>query len=133
MSNPFTLWQETDDHIDYEAALELPALPNGQECSVVVRLTLNKSSNEAYTSVTYETEGAHMRISDDSFPEDTFRSIVGMEPTRERKLEIQKAELLEALQDCLALIVNGPEGSQDYQERVESQARAAIAKATTNS
>ena len=39
-------------------------------------------------------------------------------------------ELLEALRDCLALIVNGPDGCDDNPKRIEDQARAALAKAT---
>ena len=39
-------------------------------------------------------------------------------------------ELLEALQDCLALMVNGPDGCDDHPIRIETAARAAIAKAT---
>jgi len=39
-------------------------------------------------------------------------------------------ELLEALQDCLALIVNGAGKCDDDPRRIEDQARAAIAKAT---
>ena len=38
-------------------------------------------------------------------------------------------DLLEALQDCLALMVNGPDGCADDPIRIETVARAAIAKA----
>ena len=38
--------------------------------------------------------------------------------------------MLEALQDCLALMVNGPDGCDDDPVRIETATRAAIAKAT---
>jgi len=37
--------------------------------------------------------------------------------------------MLEALQDCLALMVNGPEGCDDDPVRIETATRAAIAQA----
>ena len=46
------------------------------------------------------------------------------------KLIAAAPELLEALRDCLALIVNGPDGCDDNPKRIEDQARAVIAKAT---
>lgn len=45
-------------------------------------------------------------------------------------LIVAAPELLESLQDCLALLVNGPDGCDDCPVRIEAAARKAIAKAT---
>ena len=136
-TNPFHLVQDTEGYTDFEAYHELPPFPDGRERSVVVRLTLNKDSNEAYPTLTYETEGSHMSLQD-TFSEDIFREIVGLEPSKARRLEIQNAELLSALRSIVNYMSDDPNHYTDMADYREAQQRVksaeeAIRKATTNS
>ena len=75
--HPFLHIQDFENYSDYEACIELPPL-HGQERSIVVRLTLDTNTNQAYPTLTYEVDGSHVELSQHApvFDGDLFREIV---------------------------------------------------------